>query len=68
MAEYGEGDLVETVEWIFDKVTRVEVIDSTGRAFVQYYEPGGAFFDLQDAGRTLKLFAGVPLDFEMRER
>lgn len=44
-----------------DRVTRIEVIDGSGRAFVAYYEPGeGAEVHLQDHGRTLKVFAGVP--------
>lgn len=43
------------------KVNRVEVIDSTGRAFTRYYEDGiGVEAHLQDAGRTLKVFAGTP--------
>jgi hypothetical protein len=39
-------------------VTRVEVIDSTGRAFVGHFEPG-VQIDLQDEGRTVKIFAGA---------
>lgn len=46
---------------IFAKVTRVEVIDSRGRAFVQHdYSPTGVMVCLQDDGRTLKVFAGDP--------
>jgi hypothetical protein len=40
-------------------VTRVEVVDATGRSFVQYYSPG-VEVQLQDDGRTLKVLAGVP--------
>lgn len=42
------------------KVTRVEVIDSTGRVFVGHFEPG-VEIALQDDGRTVKVFAGVPV-------
>lgn len=38
-------------------VNRVEVIDSTGRAFSKRYPIVGATIDVQDGGRTLKLFA-----------
>lgn len=41
-------------------VTRVEVIDATGRAFVRRYEEPGATVVVQDEGRTLKVFLGVP--------
>lgn len=40
-----------------DTITRVEVIDADGRAFIRYYEPGVAL-EIQDEGRTLKIFAG----------
>lgn len=42
------------------KVTRVEVIDSEGRAFTRYYEVAGVEVHLQDDLRTLKVFAGTP--------
>ena len=45
---------------VFPKVDRVEIIDETGRAFVEYYKPAGVYFQLQDDERTLKLFAGKP--------
>lgn len=38
-------------------VTRVEVIDPTGRAFSQRYSVAGASVAVQDEGRTLKVFA-----------
>lgn len=44
-------------------VTRIEVIDDTGRAFVRYYrqhELGGVEIHMQDDGRTMKIFAGEP--------
>jgi len=48
-------------EWL-QKVTRVEVIDSTGRVFSRFYEAGsrGVYLELQDDDRTLKVFAGQP--------
>lgn len=49
------------------RVTRVEVIDSTGRAFVAYYEPG-IEVHTQDDGRTVKIFAGERSDGLGRER
>lgn len=45
----------------FKDVTRIEVIDETGRAFVAYYQTHGVEFQLQDDGRTIKLFAGKRL-------
>jgi hypothetical protein len=42
------------------KVNRVEVIDSEGRAFVRYYVEPGAALELQDDGRTLKIFVQGP--------
>lgn len=37
-------------------VTRVEVIDENGRAFTRWGVSGGVDVDLQDGGRTLKIF------------
>lgn len=40
-----------------DKITRVEVIDETGRAYIKYLEDDQEVVcDLQDDGRTLKVF------------
>lgn len=39
------------------RVTRVEVIDRSGRVYVAYYEPG-IEVHVQDDGRTVKIFAG----------
>jgi hypothetical protein len=39
-------------------VTRVEVIDGTGRAFVRYYDTPGVQVHVQDEGRTIKVFTG----------
>lgn len=36
-------------------VSRVEVIDPSGRVFVGYFEPG-AEIHTQDEGRTIKIF------------
>lgn len=41
-------------------ITRVEIIDDTGRAFVRYYETAGVELHVQDEGRTLKVFARTP--------
>lgn len=42
---------------LLERVTRVEVIDDTGRAYVKYLEEGeGVGYMLQDDGRTLKVF------------
>lgn len=48
-----------------DKVTRVEIIDSTnGRIFVAYFDNAGADAYLQDDGQTLKVFAtGAMIDY-----
>jgi len=43
----------------YPDVTRVEVIDASGRAFVRYYKDKGVTIQLQDEGRTLKVFAGI---------
>ena len=37
------------------KVTRVEVVDSTGRVYTEYYAID-VVVSIQDAGRTLKVF------------
>jgi hypothetical protein len=37
-------------------VDRVEVIDGNGRAFTRYGVSGGVDVDLQDGGKTLKIF------------
>mgnify|MGYP000090659839 CR=1 FL=1 len=44
----------------FSKVTRVEVIDSNGRAYVAYDVTPTIM--LQDDGRTLKVFVERPND------
>lgn len=41
----------------FPAVTRIEVIDNSGRAFTRRYDIAGADVSLQDEGRTLKVFA-----------
>lgn len=41
----------------YPNVTRVEVIDETGRAYVKYLDDDQyVCYDLQDDGRTLKVF------------
>ena len=38
-----------------NKITRLEVIDETGRAYVKYFD-GSLELSYQDEGRTLKIF------------
>lgn len=54
----------EDVMLPFPNVTRIEVIDSTGRAFTRYYEVAGCAVHTQDGTRTLKVFANVPVPSE----
>lgn len=49
----------------FDKVTRVEVIDDSGRAYVQC-DIEKVSFDIQDEGRTLKVFVAKPIDMDCK--
>lgn len=39
-----------------DTISRVEVIDDTGRAYTKYTPAGTVRIDRQDQGRTLKVF------------
>lgn len=39
-----------------EKTTRVEVIDEKGRSYVNWKENNKVKLDLQDNGRTLKIF------------
>ena len=48
------------------KVNRVEVIDNTGRAYVKYNVISGSI-ELQDDGKTLKIFVTYEEEEEMRE-
>jgi hypothetical protein len=58
---------LEGEQVLYLHVDRVEVIDSTGRAFVNYYRTdSGVSVELQDDGRTLKVFAETPLKGQMR--
>ena len=38
------------------RITRVEVVDTTGRAYVNWHRTNNVQLDLQDDGRTLKVF------------
>jgi hypothetical protein len=40
----------------FSKVTRVEVIDENGRSYVNWNKHNKVHVELQDNGRTLKVF------------
>jgi hypothetical protein len=52
-----------------DKVTRVEVIDKTGRAYVNYLENDQEVVcSLQDDGRTLKVFINRKQENESQDR
>lgn len=53
-------DIQEQRSISFVNINRVEVIDDTGRAFVGYYPTGAVEIDVQDSGRTLKIFVGKP--------
>ena len=49
-----------------DKVTRVEVIDETGRAYVKYLNKDQeVVYSLQDDERTLKLFINKKVEFDI---
>lgn len=42
------------------KVTRLEVIDETGRGYVRYFKPGEHLqYQFQDDGQTLKIFVST---------
>jgi len=49
----------------YDNVSRLEIIDSKGRSYVEYGIVGMTF-DLQDQGRTLKIF--LTCDEEKRKQ
>ena len=52
-----------------DKVTRVEVIDETGRAYVKYLEDNQEVVcGLQDDERTLKIFVNRKQEDESQDR
>ena len=41
------------------RITRVEVIDQSGRSYVNWDENNDVTWQLQDKGRTLKVFVGT---------
>ena len=49
-------DTEERVIGEVEKVNRVEVIDDTGRAYVNWEDKLDVKLDIQDEGRTLKIF------------
>ena len=52
-----------------DKVTRVEVIDETGRAYIKYLDNDQEVVcDLQDDERTLKVFINRKQTDESQDR
>ena len=50
------SDFGQEMEKIMKRVTRLEVIDETGRAYVKYMKDESIHFSLQDDDRTLKIF------------
>jgi len=50
-----------------DKITRVEVIDDSGRAYVKW-DIDKVLLDIQDDGRTLKVFVAKPIDTDYKIR
>jgi hypothetical protein len=41
------------------RITRVEVIDQSGRSYVNWDETNDVTWQLQDGGRTLKVFVNT---------
>jgi hypothetical protein len=54
-------------EWYYDSVTRVEVIDESGRAYVKYGVQK-VELSIQDDFKTLKIFISKPLEFSERDQ
>ena len=51
---------LELAEEKLHKVTRLEVIDETGRGYVRYFKPGEHLqYQFQDDGQTLKIFVST---------
>jgi len=50
---------IELAEEKLRKVSRLEVIDETGRGYVRYFKEGEHLeYQFQDDGQTLKIFVG----------
>lgn len=47
------------LEWISPRITRVEVIDQDGRSYVNWDSHNDISYQLQDDGRTLKVFVNT---------
>lgn len=44
----------------YEKVTRVEVIGENGREYINFHPDNIVQTDIQDDGRTLKIFISIP--------
>lgn len=44
------------------RITRIEVIDQSGRSYVNWDENNDVWYQLQDDGRTLKVFVDTHHD------
>ena len=51
------------------RCTRVEVVDKTGRAYVNYNDDNKVEMSLQDGGKTLKIFitSSLPLKEQLKK-
>jgi hypothetical protein len=45
------------------RITRIEVIDKAGRSYVNWDEDNDVTYQLQDDGRTLKVFVNTHHDY-----
>lgn len=55
--------IIETKDYQMQKlddITRLEVITTNGREMLRYFAPGTVRCDVQDQGRTLKIFLMEP--------
>lgn len=46
------------------RITRIEVIDQSGRSYVNWDDNNDVTYQLQDSGRTLKVFVNTHTDNE----
>lgn len=65
LSEYRDPALLKEIKDIaynksvfkdLQSINRFEVIDKSGRAYVNYFEQGSVRYDIQDEGKTLKVF------------
>lgn len=63
LCEMADNLKSKTLTESLSDITRVEVIDGTGRAFVRYLEEDEQIeYSVQDNGRTMKVF--INMNFE----